>query len=103
MSDTPRFEDRFTQQLRSYAAAGAPQIAREHISLAVAAGVSSRRSVRIRWPWRADAPPSMFAQIATVALVGAVVAGVVGLSYFVNRQPGIGGASQSPSPAAART
>ena len=103
MSDTQQFEPRFAEQLRSYAVAGAPTLAREQVARAVAAGVASRTRPRITMPWaRTGTQPRTMPQLAAAAVI--VLIAAIGFAIWVGGNNAVippGGtpaASESPSP-----
>ena len=95
MTDEQYFEDRFAQQLRSYAVAGAPSVRRDAVYQAVAAGVASRQSVPRTLRWPAFHRP-MLAQAALVAIV--VAASIIVVGLWASRNNQVVGPVASPSP-----
>ena len=82
MSDTQPFEARFEEQLRSYAVAGAPTVAREQVARAVAAGVASRSRPRITMPLaRTGTQPRTMPQLAAAAVI--VLIAAIGFAIWI--------------------
>lgn len=95
MTDSYNFENEFAEHLRAYAARAARPPRREAVAMAVAAGCEARRGTRLGLRWPTLQRLSMAVATGAAAIV-IVVAGAVGLNFFVNQQAGTAPRTASP-------